>query len=187
MPSFLDEIVDFTQIQQEYATQNSLSPLPPPTPLGGLDPQANNGESLPSGPEGEDEDEGVQPPFSTHEPPNVTAFTVSTARNLQLTTDGEKSLLRFSQVIYPPFYLAVFTPLTHVKLDTKSALIYQQAMLIKLNETYLRCEPSTNAQGLYTGNRLVLTNEIKVTHKFFPDKTLTPRTRVLLTTASDSL
>ena len=65
-------------------------------------------------------------------------------------------------------WLFLSLPLTHVlseqrtKLDSRSALIYQQAMLIKLNETYLRRESTTARPGSGSSNRLVLTKEIKV-------------------------
>ena len=47
------------------------------------------------------------------------------------------------------------------ELDTRSALIYQQATLIKLSETYPRLEPATT-QGPNIGDQLVLTEKIKV-------------------------
>jgi hypothetical protein len=60
------------------------------------------------------------------------------------------------------FDLIALTPLKCVELDMRSALVYQQAMLIKLNETRSQHEPTMTTQGPETGNRLVLTKEIKV-------------------------
>jgi len=49
----------------------------------------------------------------------------------------------------------------YFELDTRSALIYQQATLIRLSETYSRLEPATT-QGSNVSDQLVLTEKIKV-------------------------
>ena len=49
-----------------------------------------------------------------------------------------------------------------LELDVRLALIYQQATLIKMSETYSRLE-SGMIQGSQAGNQLVLTKKIKVT------------------------
>jgi hypothetical protein len=106
MSSVLANIVDLAQLQCEPAMPNIS--LPPPTPPVGRDPPENDAES-PSDSEGEDEEPGVQPRFGTQDCLNaVAAFTVTTARNLGLTPDGENSLLQFSQVIlFPPFFFTL--------------------------------------------------------------------------------
>lgn len=107
----------------------------------------------------QDRQQEDQPSPSTRgSPDNVAAFTLNTARSLQLTTDGERSLFQFSQVNFYLFYIIAF--FSFGQLDTRSALIYQQAMIIKLNEVSSRREPLIATQG---SDRLVLTDEIKVT------------------------
>jgi len=146
MSSFLNNIVDFSQLQHDSAAPG---PSPStPTPQRRQDSPAtgdnNNGSSSDSEDERGEQDD--QPPPGTRDSPRpVSAFAISTARNVRLTADGEKSLLQFSE------------------LDTKSAMIYQQAMLIKLNENYLRRESATTTQGSEANSQLVLTNEIKHT------------------------
>lgn len=49
-----------------------------------------------------------------------------------------------------------------LELDTKSALIYQQATLIKLSETYSRLGSTMTEQGSEAGDQLVITDKIKV-------------------------
>lgn len=54
-------------------------------------------------------DNGQEPssPAGTLGSPNpIAAFTINTARNLQLTADGENSLLQFSQVLSFSFHLS---------------------------------------------------------------------------------
>ena len=107
----------------------------------------------------QDRQQEDQPSPSTRgSPDNVAAFTLKTARSLKLTMDGERSLFQFSQVNFYLFYIIAF--FSFGQLDTRSALIYQQAMIIKLNEVSSRREPLIATQG---SDRLVLTDEIKVT------------------------
>ena len=123
MPSVLDGIVDFTQLQRRSATPDAPLQPSPPTPPGGLDPPVNS-ESPYSSSEDEEEDEvGVQPPLSTKESPSVAAFTVNTARNFQLSSDGEKSLLRFSLVILLSLLTSPFFTLLHSHCLHVSSLI----------------------------------------------------------------
>ena len=163
MSSVLDEIVDFSQFQRDSAPQDT--PPSPSTPPMRQDSPPNGGESF-SDSDDDNGEPGAQPLSGTHDPPDsIAAFTINAARNHRLTTDGERSLLQFSQVIsFPPFLLITLTSLKQcVKLDTRSALIYQQATLIRLNEMYTRREPATTGvQRPETSNRLVLTDEIKV-------------------------
>lgn len=101
---------------------------------------------------------------------DIAAFTISTARNLQLTTDGERSLLQFSQVFISPTIL--FTLLIQrLELNTRLVLIYQQAMLIKLIETYRHHESVMTIQGPEAGDQLVLMDEIKVIYQVGPPVT----------------
>ncbi|KAF9784108.1 hypothetical protein BJ322DRAFT_895658 [Thelephora terrestris] len=72
----------------------------------------------------------------------IAVFAVNTARNLRLTANGENSLIRFSQ------------------LDMRSALIYQQATLIKMSEAYSRLE-SAATDGSQTGEKLDLPKKTK--------------------------
>ena len=41
------------------------------------------------------------------DPNGIAAFTISTARNLRLTADGERSLLQFSRVFFSPLTLCL--------------------------------------------------------------------------------
>ena len=124
MASVLDDLLNFEQLQQ--ASTTSAASLSSSALLVGANPPANNGNELPptSDGDGDDDDnddnddndnEGdVQPPPSTHDSSDtVAAFTVSTARNLRLTTDGERSLLQFSQVSF-------FVALSHFFLSTQT-------------------------------------------------------------------
>jgi len=51
-----------------------------------------------------------------------------------------------------------------LKLDVRLALVFQQATLVKLSETYSRLESATTTQGLDASNQLVLMQKIKVAH-----------------------
>ena len=160
MSSILDEIINLSQLQQESAVSNNLSLLSSMPSSQQGSPVNNEKESSNSEDEhGQQDRQEDQPSSSTQgSPDNVVAFTLNTARSLQLTTDGERSLFQFSQVNFHLFYIIAF--FSFGQLDTRSALIYQQAMIIKLNEVSSRHEPLIATQG---SDQLVLTDEIKVT------------------------
>ena len=64
-------------------------------------PLADRIGNLPSDPENDNEGESPETPSNSQNSPDTGAiFAVSTAQNLQLTADGEKSLLQFSQVFF---------------------------------------------------------------------------------------
>ena len=103
MASFLDEIVGPNQSQQIPAAviNPSSGSSPPPVQQDFI---ANNDDESSSDSDKSQNGDGDQ---DTQDPPNaVTVFTVNTARNLRLTTNGEESLLRFSQVFFPRSPLA---------------------------------------------------------------------------------
>jgi len=167
MASVLNDIVDFSQLQRTPTAPGMASASL--VPLMRQDPPANDDtDELSSNPEDDNEDENLQTPSSAQNSPDaVAAFTINTARNLRLTADGEKSLLQFSQVFFSPPRLVTLTTFAYLKLDVRSALIYQQATLIKLNETHPHhgSVTATTAQGSGAGDRLVLTDEIKVINR----------------------
>ena len=125
MASVLDDLLNFEQLQQ--ASTTSAASLSSSALLVGANPPANNGNELPPTSDGNGDDDNddnddndndnegdMQPPPSTHDSSDtVAAFTVSTARNLRLTTDGERSLLQFSQVSF-------FVALSHFFLSTQT-------------------------------------------------------------------
>jgi hypothetical protein len=171
MASVLSDIFDFSQPQPAPVTPDS-TPTPSTMPLVQAHPDSptNTDQNLSS-----DEDEDTQTSPAIQNSPNASAtFAMNTARNLQLTADGEKSLLRFSQVFFPP-HLVTFTTFIGLKLDVKSALVYQQATLIKLYERYMRdgSTLATISQGSGAGEPLVLTSEIKVIPMSFSHQVLT--------------
>jgi len=104
MTSFLDDIVGLAQLQQIPAAAANIS-LAPSTPLTQQDPPENNDdESSSDSDESQngDKDQDTQAPATAQDSHNtVAAFTVNTSRNLRLTSNGEESLLRFSQVFFP--------------------------------------------------------------------------------------
>ena len=164
MASVLDDIIN-SHNTQHTAPNNTSLVLSTRQNSPGI--RSNNSPS-----DSEDEDTGnnpvVQPPRSTvASPDNVTAFAINTARDLRLSADGEKALLQFSRVFFSSSHL--FMMLTsRFELDTKSALIYQQASLIKLNEIYLRYGSSAMGQASQAGSEeLVLTKAIMVFHHSF--------------------
>ncbi|KAF9786364.1 hypothetical protein BJ322DRAFT_1108214 [Thelephora terrestris] len=139
MSSFLDDIIADT-------------PNIPRTPLilpaaqqnGNMTAVDSDDDSLPdTDPErSQDNTEDQETQTGPQNSPNdVSAFAINAARNLRLTADGENSLIQFSQ------------------LDTRLALIYQQATLIKMSEAYSRLEHTTT-QGSQSSDELVLTKKI---------------------------
>lgn len=108
MSSFLDEIVNLNQLQNESAAP--IASLPPLTQPMHQDFAANSNNDSSPGSGDEDREQDTQPPLSTQDSPDaVAAFTVNTSRNLRLTANGERSLLEFSQVAFsvPPSYACV--------------------------------------------------------------------------------
>lgn len=97
MTSVLDDIVDLSQPQRVLAIASRTSSTP--SLLMQQDSPVNSGD-LSSDSDNEDQD--TQTPASPQNPQAaVTPFAISAARNLGLSADGEKSLLRFSQVFFP--------------------------------------------------------------------------------------
>jgi hypothetical protein len=100
MSSVLDEILDLTQFQHESTTFNaslSPSPLMPRRICDDSTENCNNGS--PPSSDDEDEQRGTQASPGTQDSlDNVAAFAINVARDLRLTTEGERSLLQFSQV-----------------------------------------------------------------------------------------
>ena len=167
MASVLDNIIN-SHHTQHPAPNNTLLVLPVPQVRQNSPRITSDGSSSDS----EDEDTGnnpvVQPPPSTVASlDDVAAFTVNTARNLRLSADGENALLQFSRVFFSSSHLfSMFT--LCFELDTKLALIYQQASLIKLNEIYLRYGSSALGQASQAGGEeLILTKAIMVFHHSF--------------------
>ena len=163
MTSVLSEIIDPRQLQRTSTVPDTTSTaLAPSTPSTCPVSPANDSRHTTSS-EDDDEDEGNQaPPVAQNSPDTSAAFAINTARNLRLSANGEKSLLNFSRVFFPLSYSCAKL-FTCVKLDVKSALVYQQATLIKLNETQSVPATTTTAQGSgVSSDRLVLTSEIKV-------------------------
>lgn len=111
MSSFLDKFVDLRQLQRESAAPSAaLQPLTQPMHQ---DPPAESENDSRPGSGDEDEEQDTQhPPNTQDNSDTVAAFTVNTARNLRLTTDGERSLLQFSQVVF--FSRDIFLHHTHV-------------------------------------------------------------------------
>ena len=109
MSSVFGEIVDLSQLQRESAAPDT--PPPPSMQPRREDSPPNGGES-PSDSDDEDEEPGAQSLSSAQDSPDgVAEFAINAARNLQLTTDGERSLLRFSQVVL----FSLFSPRrTHI-------------------------------------------------------------------------
>lgn len=169
MASYLNVMIDLNHPQPiPIGASNPQSPGTLQTPRNSPSPvQTENDDGGPDSDldEEDDEDQAIQTPTDIQgSSDTIAAFTISTARNLQLTNDGERSLLQFSQVFSSPFHLS-FTALTHcLELNTRLALIHQQAMLIKLSETYSRFESATTSRALDSGNQLVLTEAMKVTY-----------------------
>jgi len=60
----------------------------------------------------------------------------------------------------PTIILTTFTECP--ELDVRSALIYQQATLIKLSETYSRHASATTVKGSGADDKLVITEKINV-------------------------
>ena len=142
MSSVLDKII--------ANDSNSWStPLTPP--MQNIPPTLNNNNDSLSDSNSErsrntPEDQVTQTQVSTLDSQNtVAAFTINVVRNLQLTINREKSLMEFSQVITPSSFLSAML-IKHLELDARSALIYQQATLIKMSETHSRLEHAA-AQG----------------------------------------
>ena len=103
MSSVLDEII-------ANDSNSSSTPLTPP--MQNIPPTLNNDNDSSSDSDSErsrntPEAQVTQTQVSTRDSRNtVAAFTINVARNLQLTINGEKSLMEFSQVI-TPFLLPV--------------------------------------------------------------------------------
>ncbi|KAF9780506.1 hypothetical protein BJ322DRAFT_1164329 [Thelephora terrestris] len=140
MSSFLNDIIsDTSNTSLTLPMQQNTS-----TTSGGDGELSSDTE--PEGLQDSTENRDVQHQASTQNSRDaIAAFTINTARNLRLTTNGENSLIRFSQCI---------------ELDTRSALIYQQATLIKMSEAYSRLE-SAAMEGSQTGEKLDLPKKIK--------------------------
>ena len=116
MSSVLDDIFDLGQLQHgpTVGPSNTLSTRL--TPPGHQDPPiasgdgdgGDDGDSSSDSDQSQNGDNGRNPSSSagTLGSPNpVAAFTINTARNLQLTANGENSLLQFSQVFLFSFHV----------------------------------------------------------------------------------
>ena len=104
MASVLDDIINSSLQQVPTAPNTSLVPSAPSTPMR-PDSPANSSNESSSDSEDDIVDQGPQALSGIQDSPDpIAAFTINTARNFQLTANGEKSLLQFSRVFFllPP-------------------------------------------------------------------------------------
>ena len=80
----------------EFLHTHAATPTTPAPPMHEEDSENSDNDS----------DNGLQHGDNHDQDPNgIAAFTISTARDLRLTADGERSLLQFSRVFFPPLTL----------------------------------------------------------------------------------
>jgi hypothetical protein len=113
MASVLGNLYDASQLQRAPAAPNTTSsPRIPQNPL-------ENTENDPSS----DDDSDAQTPSTARNPSDMrAAFALRTARNIQLTPDGEKSLIQFSQVYFSSSHNIVPTMILHASSLTQIRL-----------------------------------------------------------------
>jgi hypothetical protein len=96
MSSFLNDIIANVPINPSTTSPTPLTLQLQEDSPANLEGDGSSSESEMS--QHGDEDQEAPTQKSTQDRPDVTAFTINTARNLRLTAGGETSLLQFSQV-----------------------------------------------------------------------------------------